>query len=274
MSGLLFKLAAAPFHIWTPDVYEGAPSIVVLFFAVLPKFAMFAFFLRFFLLWLYDVSAVWYLFLFFAGLLSVVLGTFGALHQLNVKRLYAYSAIVNVGYLLSTVAYGTYDSLVSSINYLLTYFVATFIIFTVVMYFRHFVTLLKFKYIAEYRVYTTYSFLLGTAISLAFFSLAGVPPLAGFFIKFFLFRSLFSAEFLASAAFFLILLLSVVSAFYYIRVVRFMFFDATRKPFLFLPLNPFAMFFLVNCCALLIYFVFYQPVLYITLGLVVNAIFI
>lgn len=211
--------------------------------------------------------------MFFAGVFSVIVGTFGALHQLNIKRLYAYSAIVNVGYILSVAAYGTYDGLVAALNYLLTYFIATFMIFIVLMYFRHFITFTKLKYLVEYRLYASYSFLLGILISLAFFSLAGVPPLAGFFIKFFLFKSLFAAELLSGAAFFIILLLSVVSAFYYIRVIRFVFFTTARRPFLFLPLNAVACFFLVNCAVLLVSFIFYQPILYIIIGLVTNTLF-
>lgn len=206
--------------------------------------------------------------------MSVIWGTFAALYQLNVKRLYAYSAIVNVGYILTAVAYGTYEGFVSSLNYLVTYFVATFMIFVVLMYFRRFTTLVKLKYLLEYHLYSSYSFLLAIIISLAFFSLAGVPPLAGFFIKFFLFKSLFSAELLASAAFFLILIFSVISAFYYIRVIRFVFFSVVRKPFLFLPVGFGSCFFLVNCCALLVGFIFYQPSLYMLLGLVVNSLFV
>lgn len=273
ISGLLFKLAAAPFHIWTPDVYEGAPSPVVLFFAILPKFAMLGFITRFFLIWLYDIVAVWYIFVFFSGLLSVIVGTFAALNQLNIKRLYAYSAIVNVGYILTAISYGTYDGIVAGFNYLITYFVATFMIFTILMYFRNYVSFAKLKYLVEYRLYASQGFLVGTIISLIFFSLAGVPPLAGFFIKFFLFKTLFSSEFLSNAAFFIILIMSVVSAFYYIRVIRFIFFTTKRKPFLFAPVATIPCFFLVNCCAVLIGFVFYQPTVYILLGLVVSTLF-
>lgn len=273
ISGFLFKLAAAPFHIWTPDVYEGAPSAVTLFFAILPKLAIFGFIIHFFVIWLYDIVFVWYTFLFFAGLMSVIIGTFAALNQLNIKRLYAYSSIVNVGYILTVTSYGTYESLVTALNYLLTYFLATFMLFIILMYFRQFTTLSKLKYLVEYRVYSSYSFLMGILLSLAFFSLAGVPPLAGFFIKFFLFKSLFSLDFIASAAFFVILILSVISAFYYIRVVRFIFFTTTRKPFLFLPLSGVACFGFVNCAILLVGFVFYQPILYITLGVLVSTLF-
>lgn len=234
---------------------------------------MFGFLIRFFLIWLYDVAAIWYTFIFFSGLLSVIVGTFAALNQLNIKRLYAYSAIVNVGYILTVMSYGTYDGILAGLNYLITYFIATFMIFTVLMYFRKSGSAGKLKYLIEYRLYASRGFVIGIIISLIFFSLAGVPPLSGFFIKFFLFKSLFSSEFLANAAFFLVLVLSVVSAFYYIRVIRFIFFTTKRKPFLFAPVAITPSFFLVNCSAILVGFVFYQPTIYILLGLAVNALF-
>ena len=105
-----------------PDVYEGAPTIVVLLFASLPKLAVFIFLVKFYISFLHEIAGLWYTIFFFAGLISILWGTFGALNQLNIKRLYAYSAIVNVGYLLTALAYGSFESIVVVINFLVVSF--------------------------------------------------------------------------------------------------------------------------------------------------------
>lgn len=258
-AALLFKLAAAPFHIWVPDVYEGAPTIVVLLFASLPKLAVFAFLIRFYISFLHEIVGLWYVIFFFAGLLSVLWGTFGALNQVNIKRLYAYSAIVNVGYLLTSLAYGTLESLVVAINYLVVYLLSTLSLFLVILAFRELSGYRKIKFIGEYSLYLTYSSLAAILFSLIFFSMAGVPPLAGFFIKFFLFKIVFLADFLLSPVVFIILLTSVVSTLYYIRVVRFVFFDSKLTPIMLLTLNIGSAFLLVFSLVIIVLFVIFQP---------------
>lgn len=272
-SALFFKLSAAPFHIWAPDVYEGAPTPIVLFFATLPKLVIFIFSVRLFLIVMYDFAFVWYLSFFFVGLLSVFWGTLAAINQLNIKRLYAYSAVTNIGYLCSILAYATYDSFVALFNYLLIYILSTISLFALIVLFRKATTGSKIKFLVEYRLYASYSFTLGLLISLLFFSLAGVPPLAGFFVKFFLFRSIFSSDFLLASAFFLILILSVVAAFYYIRVVRFTFFVPVRVPAFFLNLSFIGTFLFVNLILILVLFVFFQSTFYAFLSLLVSTLF-
>jgi len=260
-SALLFKLAAAPFHIWVPDVYEGAPTITVLLFASLPKLAVFAFLIRFYIVFLHELVSMWYTIFFFAGLLSVLWGTFGALNQLNIKRLYAYSAIVNVGYLLTALSYGTLESLVVTINYLIVYLLSTLSFFLVILLFREVNGLCKIKFIGEYGIYLTYSSLAAILFSIIFFSMAGVPPLAGFFIKFFLFKGVFAADFLLNPAVFIILVASVVSTLYYIRVVRFIFFDSKSVPVMLLSLKAGSCFLLVFSLIVVVLFVLFQPLL-------------
>lgn len=273
LAGLLFKLSAAPFHIWAPDVYDGAPTPVVLFFAILPKFAMFVFVAKLSLSLLNELTAVWNDVLFLSGLLSVLWGTLAALNQFNIKRLYIYSAIVNVGYLLTTLSYGTYDSLLVLFNYLMIYFISTLSIFLVIMLFRKAVNLQKIKFLLEYRLYSTYSTPFAVLYALVFFSLAGVPPLAGFFAKFFLFKVVFAGSFLSNPAFFFILILSVVSAFYYIRCVQFIFFDTLRRPSLFSPLPFAAVFLFVTSIFLLVVFTLFQPAMYLASALLLGKLF-
>ena len=258
LSAILFKLAAAPFHVWTPDVYEGAPTAIVLLFATLPKLAMFTFIVKLFIFFLYDLFSVWYAIFFFSGLLSVLIGTFAALNQFRIKRLYAYSGIVNVGYLVTLLAYGSLSGFVAIFNYLLVYIFSTLLIFLIILMFRVASNLKKVKSIPDYKIFATYSSAFAVLFSLIFFSLAGVPPLAGFFTKFFLFKTLFALDFMLNPAIFVILVTSVISAFYYIRVVRFVFFDTKRFPQLFNKLSFFCVLLLVILSFWLVFFFLFQ----------------
>lgn len=189
-------------------------------------------------------------------------GTFVALNQTSIKRLYAYSAIVNVGYILTALAGGTYDNMSAAVNYLITYLTLTLAVFIVILLFRKVIDARKIKFISEYKVFLTYSTTFSLFFSFIFFSFAGIPPLAGFFIKFFLFKSIFNINFLTNPLFFIILITSVVSAFYYIRVIRFIFFDTKRYPVFFLPLNIVYCFIFTHLVLFLLLFVFVKPFIY------------
>lgn len=207
-------------------------------------------------------------------MLSVLLGTVVALNQLSIKRLYAYSAIVNVGYLITAISYGTFSSFIATFNYLLIYVISTISIFLVILMFRAAFGFKKIKYLPDYKTYATYSMIFATTLSFIFFSLAGIPPLAGFFIKFFLFKSIMLNDFMLNPAFFIILVTSVVSAFYYIRVVRFIFFDTGRAPQLFLPLNYKLVFIFMLLNFLIIFFLFFQQLLLLGLTYIVGSVFL
>ncbi len=259
----LFKMAGAPFHIWVPDVYEGSPTPVVLFFAVLPKLAIIIFLIRFYVLFLSEMPAIWHISFFTSGILSVLWGTFAGLNQFNIKRLYAYSAIVNVGYLLLVLSYGTIENLASVINYLLPYLLATCSVFFVILLFRK-LDGRKIRSLVDYRFFFSYNTLFAGLFSLVFFSLAGIPPLVGFFTKFFLFKSLFTLDLMATSLVFVVLIISTVSAFYYIRVVRFTFFTNLRFPIFFLELDMVASFLFVAIVFFLILFVLIQPLVLVS----------
>ena len=188
----------------------------------------------------------------------MLLGTFAALNQLSIKRLYAYSAIVNVGYLATALSYGTLASFSALLNYLLIYVISTFLIFLVLLLFRTVFGLKKLKYLPDYKHFAAYSSVFSVFFSLIFFSLAGVPPLAGFFIKFFLFKTIFIADFMLNPAVFVILVTSVISAFYYIRVVRFVFFDTKRAPILFCQLSGGILFLYTVLVFFILFFIFFQ----------------
>lgn len=198
-------------------------------------------------------------------------GTFAALNQLSIKRLYAYSAVVNVGYMLSAMADGSYESFASVCNYLLVYLVTSVALFVTVLAFRRAHDASKIKFLMEYRLYLNYGFSTSLVLALIFFSLAGIPPLSGFFIKFFLFRAMFVSDFLLASSFFLVIIMSVVSSFYYIRVVRFIFFNTARRPMLFLPVSFFAAFMLANSSVILLFYILFQPAVYATISVILNV---
>lgn len=272
LSAFLFKLASAPFHLWLPDVYDGAPTPIVLFFAILPKLAVILFLVKFYFTILVDCVELWHTALFVSGLLSVLWGTFGALNQLNIKRLYAYSAIVNMGYLVVSFSYGTVENFVNTINYLIPYIISSIAIFTLILLFRKGSTFRKIKFIGDYKYYFNYSIVLACTVTLIFFSLAGVPPLAGFFTKFFLFRTIFLLDFLTNCVIFIIIVVSVITAFYYIRVVRFVFFYNIRSPLLFLPILFSGALLLIIAVAVLLLFVLIQPLALTTILLSLTSI--
>lgn len=259
----LFKIAGAPFHIWVPDVYEGSPTPIVLFFAILPKLAILIFLVRFYLLFLSEMPSIWHISFFTSGILSVFWGTFAGLNQFNIKRLYAYSAIVNVGYLLLALSYGSTENLASVINYLIPYLFATCAVFFVILLFRK-LDGRKIRSLVDYRFFFSYNTLFAGLFCLVFFSLAGIPPLVGFFTKFFLFKSLFTLDLLMAGVIFAVLIVSAVSAFYYIRVVQFTFFNNLRFPVLFLELDGITTFLFVAVVFFLIVFVFIQPIVLIS----------
>lgn len=235
-----------------------------MFFSTLPKLAVLSFLIKFYLLVLSECGGLWHTSIFVSGLLSVLWGTFAALNQLSVKRLYAYSAVVNVGYLLISFSYGTLENFANVLNYLIPYIFSTIAIFSVVLLFRKVGTLRKIKFIGDFKYHFTYSTALAAAISLIFFSLAGVPPLAGFFTKFFLFRSIFLTDFLTNFVIFVILITSVISAFYYIRVVRFAFFYNIRNPLLVVTLDFTGAFILITIVYGLCVFILFQPLVLTT----------
>lgn len=212
--------------------------------------------------------------MFFSGLVSVLVGTFAALNQFNIKRLYAYSGIVNVGYLVTAASYGTLDGFSTLFTYLLVYLVSSFAVFLTLLCYRSVLGLKKIKQLTEYSFFAEYSGVFGVFLGLLFFSLAGIPPLAGFFVKFFIFKAIFSADFMLNPAIFVILITSVISAFYYIRVVRFLFFGVIRSPILFLRLNYFVVFLFVMACFFLCLFFLFQSFFFVSVEYLVAGLYL
>jgi len=219
----LFKLSAAPFHLWAPDIYEGSPTIVTAFFAIVPKIGLLVFFLRLFFDSLYALFISWQAILLIASISSMIIGSLGAIWQIKLKRLLAFSAIGHVGYMLIALCCCSIESIYALIFYSVIYIIMSISSFSLLLMIRKNENLKKIKYIEDLTIVAKTNPFIGICFAVTFFSIAGVPPLAGFFSKMFLF---FSA--ISQSAYFLSvigILTSVVSCFYYIRIVQVTYFE-------------------------------------------------
>jgi NADH-quinone oxidoreductase subunit N len=221
-AGIAFKVSAVPFHMWTPDVYEGAPTPVTAFFASAPKLAAMALLTRFAIQAVGPATFEWRQIIIFMALASTILGGVAAIGQPNIKRLLAYSSINNVGFALIGLAAGTRDGVASVLFYMSVYIVMTLGSFFVVLRMRD----------AEGRSVESIASLAGLsrnrpglalAMAMFMFSLAGVPPLLGFWPKFLVFRAAVSADLTWLAA--VGIATSVISAYYYLKIIKTMYFD-------------------------------------------------
>ena len=222
LSGLAFKIAAAPFHMWTPDVYEGAPTPVTMFFATAPKVAAMALTMRVAIDAFGGQTGAWQQIVIFAALLSIVIGALGAIGQTNIKRLMAYSSINNVGFILIGLAAATQSGASAMLVYLAIYVVTTVAGFVVVLLFRD-AAGAPVEAIADLAGLSKTRPWLALALASVMFSLAGIPPLFGFWAKLVVFRAAVEADLIVLAA--IGIAASVIGAFYYIKIVKIMYFD-------------------------------------------------
>lgn len=227
IAGLAFKVSAVPFHMWTPDVYEGAPTPVTAFFAAAPKVAAMALFMRVMVSPFAAVVAEWQQILVFVSIASMVLGAFAAIGQNNIKRLLAYSSIGHMGFALVGLAAGSQQGIQGVILYMMIYLISTIGVFACVLAMRR-----KGEHVEQI------SDLAGLArnhrglafvLSMLMFSLAGIPPLAGFFGKYFVFLAAIKANLFALAI--IGVVASVVGAYYYLRIVKIIYFDDPAEKF-------------------------------------------
>jgi NADH-quinone oxidoreductase subunit N len=227
MAGFAFKISAVPFHMWTPDVYEGAPTPVTAFFAAAPKLAAMALLVRTLFAAFPAVTPEWQQIVTFLAIASMGLGAFAAIGQRNIKRLMAYSSIGHMGYALVGLAAGTVEGVQGVIIYLAIYLAMTLGTFACILAMRRQGRMVED--IDQLSGLSTTSPLMAFMLAMLLFSLAGIPPLAGFFAKFYVFLAAIDAGLYALAV--TGVLLSVVGAYYYIRIVKIMYFDAAAPRF-------------------------------------------
>ena len=227
VSGIAFKASAVPFHMWTPDVYEGAPTAVTAFFAAAPKVAALALLTRVLVEPFGALVEEWRQVVVCLSVASMLLGAFAAIRQTNVKRLMAYSSIGHVGYALVGLAAGGVGGVRSVIIYLAIYLVMTIGVFACILAMRRRGRMVE-GIIDLAGLGRTHP-MLAAALAILMFSMAGIPPLAGFFGKFYVFLAAVEAGLYPLAV--IGVLTSVVAAFYYVRIVKLMYFDEAGEPF-------------------------------------------
>ncbi|MGY3493617.1 NADH-quinone oxidoreductase subunit NuoN [Bradyrhizobium sp. USDA 4502] len=221
LAGLCFKVSAVPFHMWTPDVYEGAPTPVTAFFASAPKVAALAVFTRATLTAFPGIVTQWQQILVFVAIASMALGSFAAIGQTNIKRLMAYSSIGHMGFALVGLASGTVEGAQGVLIYITIYVAMTLGSFSIILAMKRNGQALE--QISDFAGLSRTNPLLAFIFAMLLFSLAGVPPLAGFFGKWYVFVAAIKANLFTLAV--IGVLTSVVGAFYYLSIVKVMYFD-------------------------------------------------
>ena len=275
---LCFKIAAAPFHFWSPDVYEGSPLASTLIFSIIPKISLFVFFIR----WLLTIS-IFFLqikFLFIiTGILSVFFGTFFAIRQKRLKRLVIYSSIAQVGFLIIPFFILNVDSFSYLIFYLFIYLITSILVWGNLVFFFD-----SFNYFKNYSLKTSQTFFVSNLSGLSkvnklqslsfiliFFSISGIPPFPGFLAKIFIFFNLLDFKQFLGA--FVLILINIISVYYYIRIIKVIFFETKNinpnnlefqmtYPIYFYQAN----FFVLACLLTLLVFIFVYPTFFFMLA--------
>ncbi|MFL2886765.1 MAG: NADH-quinone oxidoreductase subunit NuoN [Candidatus Pelagibacter sp.] len=223
--GLAFKISAVPFHMWAPDVYQGSPTSITIFFAILPKIAALTVFIRFLYVPFLNMIDQWQMIIIFLSIASMVFGAIAAIGQTNLKRLVAYSSIGHMGYALAGLSVGTNEGVQSSITYISIYLVMNLGFFSCLFMLRrkenYFEKIEDLSGLSKNHPILAFSFLI------ILFSLAGIPPLAGFFAKFYIFMSVIEQSMYLLAV--VGLLSTVVAAFYYLRIIKIIYFDPENE---------------------------------------------
>ncbi|MGZ5867411.1 MAG: NADH-quinone oxidoreductase subunit NuoN [Xanthobacteraceae bacterium] len=227
LAGLCFKVSAVPFHMWTPDVYEGAPTPVTAFFASAPKVAAMALFVRVVTTAFPSITLQWQQILVFVSIASMVLGAFAAIGQTNIKRLMGYSSIGHMGFALVGLAAGTAEGVQGVLIYMAIYLSMTLGTFACILAMKRGDK--HVEEIADLAGLGRTNPALALFLAILLFSLAGIPPLAGFFAKLYVFLAAIKAGLYVLAV--LGVLASVVGAYYYLRIVKVMYMDEPAPAF-------------------------------------------
>ena len=223
---MLFKVGSAPFHVWLCDVYEGSILSVTLLFASAPKIIIFSLILKLCFFVFFDYNFIWSYLLGYSGILSIVIGSICAIYQKRIKRLLTYSTISHTGFILLAFFCCSLAGLKSLIFYVIIYSTLTVTIFSILIN-MSIQSLITPKYLINISGIGSNNYVFATSFSLIILAIAGIPPLAGFFSKFFVIFSVIGSDYYFTAL--IIIIFSSISCFYYIRIVKIMFFVKTLK---------------------------------------------
>lgn len=243
-SALFFKLSASPFHMWSPDVYEGAPTSTTAFFSVFPKVVIITLLIRIFFVSFHDFFLSWKNLFLICAFFSLLFGSFGAFAQKKWKRFLAYSSITHVGFILIGFLSGENFSIFSIFMYIMIYVVTIFSIFAFLIDLRicEYPQQNQVRYIQEITNFSSINPLLTISLTLILFSMAGIPPLAGFFAK--VFVVLIGIQSSTYSLVIFSIIMSSVACFYYIRIIQSLYFLKIKKWPLFIPISK------INACTL------------------------
>jgi len=267
VAGISFKLSAAPFHMWAPDVYQGAPTAVTLFIGSAPKFAAFGFVMRLLVEGLGNMSSDWQGILVILAVMSMAIGNIAAIAQTNIKRMLAYSTISHMGFLLLGFISADANGYSSSLFYVIAYVLMTLGTFAMIMLLCR--SGFEAENISDFKGLSKRNPWYAFITLLLMFSLAGIPPMIGFYAKLAVLQAVVNAGYvwLAVAA----VLFSLIGAFYYLRIIKFMYFDEpeTNEPIS--PNNDVKILLSANGFAILILGIFPQALMGISLYAVQNS---
>ena len=229
LCSIAFKLSAAPFHMWTPDVYEGSPTTVTAFIAVVPKIAAVAIIVRVLYIPFGNIYEIWYQILVMISVVSIYVGAFGAIVQDNIKRLMAYSTIGSIGYVLLALSAGSQEALQGALIYITIYTISVMGSFVAIVFMeKDNIALEKISDLAGISKTDPYT---AICFSILLLSLAGLPPFAGFVGKFYIFRSLIIEDLTWLAV--IGVIGSVIAAYYYLKLIKIMYLDSAEEPLIF-----------------------------------------
>ena len=265
--GLAFKVSAVPFHMWTPDVYEGSPTSVTAFFSLAPKVAGIGAFIQILFVSFEAAYVEWKSIIIFISIASMILGSVAAIGQTNIKRLMAYSSIGHMGYALAGLATGAINGISATLSYILIYVVMNIAAFTCILFFSR--NKIYFEDIRDLGGLSKNHPVISICFCIILFSLAGIPPLAGFFAKFYIFKAVIDSQMYTLAI--IGLLSSVVAAFYYLRVIKIIYFDEEKEKFD--EISGLGMKFSLSISSIIILFYFISPSFLINLSDIAAKVF-
>ncbi|SER59836.1 NADH-quinone oxidoreductase subunit N [Nitrosomonas sp. Nm51] len=267
VAGISFKLSAAPFHMWAPDVYEGAPTAITLFIGSAPKFAAFAFVMRLLVEGMGEMAADWQGMLIILAVLSMAIGNIAAIAQNNIKRMLAYSTISHMGFLILGFISADWNGYSSSLFYVITYVLMTLGIFAMIMILSR--SGFEAENISDFKGLNKRNAWYALMTLLLMFSLTGIPPMVGFYAKLAVLQAVVNAGFvwLAVAA----VIFSLIGAFYYLRIVKFMYFDAPETDEPLTVKSDVKVLISANCLAVLALGIFPQSLMGLSLYAIQNS---
>lgn len=258
---LLFKIGAAPFHIWLPDVYEGVATLITLFFALIPKFIIFNIILKICII-LNQCFVTEFSVLFLASsFFSILIGSIGALYQKTIKRVLSYSAIAHTGFIILVMSLGTIHGFASFLFYIIVYFTLTLNVFLIILQIQQKNGFGSLKYVNNFSFIYKTNKILGLNFVIVLFSIAGIPPFSGFFSKLFVFFAILQQNYIYVALY--TIFLSVIGSVYYLKIIRnIMITKEIKKYFLLYDVTTIGSFIIMYAMSINLFFLFCSHELY------------